>query len=103
MIVVSEFGRTAAENGSRGTDHGIGGLALLLGGAVRGGRVAGAWPGLSQSALYEGRDIRSTTDYESLFKAALISRLDLFPAVVEDEVFPNSRALAPAEHLFRSS
>lgn len=51
VIVVSEFGRTAAENGSRGTDHGIGGLALLLGGAVRGGRVAGAWPELSQSAL----------------------------------------------------
>jgi uncharacterized protein (DUF1501 family) len=102
IIVVSEFGRTAAENGSQGTDHGVGGLALVLGGAVKGGRVAGAWPGLSQAALYEGRDLRPTTDYESLFKAALISRLGLAPAVVEDKVFPNSRALTPAENLFRT-
>ena len=99
-MVVSEFGRTAAENGSRGTDHGVGGLALFLGGAVKGGRVAGDWPGLSEAALYEGRGLRSMTDYESLFKAVLISRLGLSPAVVEDEVFPDSRALAPAEDLF---
>lgn len=102
VMVVSEFGRTAAENGSEGTDHGAGGLALVLGGAVRGGRIAGAWPGLSQTALYEDRDIRPTTHYESLFKATLISHLALAPAVVEDTIFPNSRALAPAENLFRT-
>ena len=101
VMVVSEFGRTAAENGSRGTDHGVGGLALLLGGAVKGGRVAGAWPGLTRTALYEGRDVRPTTHYESLFKAALIGHLGVSPAVVEDRVFPQSRALAPAEELLR--
>ena len=101
VMVVSEFGRTAAENGSRGTDHGVGGLALLLGGAVKGGRVAGAWPGLTRTALYEGRDVRPTTHYESLFKAALIGHLGVSPAVVEDRVFPQSRTLAPAEELLR--
>ena len=101
VMVVSEFGRTAAENGSRGTDHGVRGLALLLGGAVKGGRVAGAWPGLTRTALYEGRDVRPTTHYESLFKAALIGHLGVSPAVVEDRVFPQSRALAPAEELLR--
>ncbi len=103
IIVVSEFGRTAAENGSNGTDHGVGGLALLLGGAVKGGRVLGPWPGLSQAALHEGRDLRPTVDYESLFKAMLIDHLHLSPASVEDKVFPNSRPLEPATDLFRST
>ena len=102
VMVVSEFGRTAAENGSRGTDHGVGGLALLLGGAVRGGRVAGTWPGLGPADLHEGRDVRPTTAYESLFKAALIDHLGVAPAVVEDEVFPDSGELAPMENLFRA-
>ena len=102
VMVVSEFGRTAAENGSNGTDHGVGGLALLLGGAVKGGRVVGAWPGLGQAALHEGRDLRPTTDYESLFKAALIERLGVAPAVIEEKVFPDSRASAPARDLFRA-
>ena len=102
VMVVSEFGRTAAENGSRGTDHGVGGLALLLGGAVKGGRIAGVWPGLGPAALHEGRDIRSTTDYESLFKGVLIGHLGVSPAAVEDAVFPDSRDLAPAEDLFRA-
>ena len=102
VLVVSEFGRTAAENGSRGTDHGVGGLALLLGGAVKGGRVAGAWPGLTPAALYEDRDIRPTTHYESLFKSALIRHLGASPSTVEDKVFPRSRSLAPAEDLFRT-
>ena len=103
VTIVSEFGRTAAENGSKGTDHGVGGLALLLGGAVNGGRVGGDWPGLGRTALYEGRDVRPTTAYESLFKAALIGHLGVPPAVVEDEVFPGSRDLAPAEKLFRTA
>lgn len=102
VMVVSEFGRTAAENGSGGTDHGTGGLSLLLGGAVRGGRVAGEWPGLSQTALKEGRDIRPTMRYESLFKATLINHLALAPAIVEEKIFPNSHTLAPAEDLFHT-
>lgn len=100
VVVVSEFGRTAAENGSKGTDHGVGGVAFMMGGAVRGGRVVGSWPGLSTRALYEGRDVRPTTDYESLFKAVLVEHLGLSAAVVEDRILPNSRRSAPAEGLF---
>ena len=100
VIVVSEFGRTAAENGSRGTDHGTGGLALLAGGAVAGGRIVGDWPGLSDRALYEGRDVLAANSYERLFKAVLIGHLGLDPGFVEDRVFPASRAQSPTDGLF---
>ena len=92
VLVVSEFGRTAAENGSRGTDHGTGGVALLAGGAVRGGRVLGDWPGLAQRDLYEGRDLHAANAYEDLFAAALVDHLGLAPDVVERSVLPSSRA-----------
>ena len=102
VIVLSEFGRTAAENGSRGTDHGVGGIALLLGGAVAGGRLAGEWPGLSERALYEGRDVQPTTDYRALLKAMLRERMSLDVGFIEDTVFPGSRTVPAAEGLFRS-
>ena len=70
---------------------------------MNGGRVGGDWPGLSGPALYEGRDVRPTTAYESLFKAALIGHLGVSTAVVEDQVFPDSRGLAPVENLFRTA
>ncbi|HEV8680812.1 MAG TPA: DUF1501 domain-containing protein [Stellaceae bacterium] len=101
VMVVSEFGRTAAENGSRGTDHGTGGLALLAGGAVAGGRIVGDWPGLSERALYEGRDVLAANAYERLFKAVLIGHLGLDPGFVEDRVFPASRAQLRMDGLFR--
>ena len=101
VMVVSEFGRTAAENGSRGTDHGTGGLALLAGGAVAGGRIVGDWPGLSDRALYEGRDVLAANAYERLFKAVLIGHLGLDLGFVEDRVFPASRAQSPMDGLFR--
>lgn len=101
VMVVSEFGRTAAENGSSGTDHGTGGLALLAGGAVAGGRIAGDWPGLSDRALYEGRDVLAANTYERLFKAVLIGHLDLDLGYVEDRVFPDSRAQSPMDGLIR--
>ena len=66
LVTLTEFGRTARENGNRGTDHGHGSVALVLGGAVRGGRVHGRWPGLEPGALYEGRDLAVTTDYRDL-------------------------------------
>ncbi len=103
VIVLSEFGRTAAENGSRGTDHGVGGIALLLGGAVAGGRFIGDWPGLSERALYEGRDVQPTTDYRVLLKAMLRDRMGLDEAFIEDTVFPASRAVPAANGLFRSA
>jgi uncharacterized protein (DUF1501 family) len=66
VLVMSEFGRTVAENGTGGTDHGHGNAMWVLGGKVRGGRVLGDWPGLDESALYEGRDLAITTDFRSV-------------------------------------
>lgn len=103
VIVVSEFGRTVAENGSQGTDHGVGGLAMLAGGAVQGGRIAGRWPGLSAGDLHEGRDLRVTSHYESIFKAALIARLGIREGILEETVFPQSRGAPPMEGLFRTA
>lgn len=101
VVVVSEFGRTAAENGTRGTDHGTGGLALLAGGGVKGGKVGGRWPGLSPAGLYQNRDLHPTTSLESIFKAALIDHLRLSPSYVEDTVFPDSRDIPPLSGAFR--
>lgn len=100
VLVVSEFGRTAAENGAGGTDHGTGGLAMVLGGALGGGRLLGDWPGLSTGALYEGRDLAAPNALESLFKAALIGHMGLAPAQVDESVFPASAHLAPLPGLF---
>lgn len=101
VIAVTEFGRTVAENGSRGTDHGTGAVALLMGGAVQGGRVAGAWPGLGERARFEGRDLMPTTDMRSVFKSALRDHLGLDEAKIEDRVFPMSRQARPMDDLIR--
>lgn len=93
VLVVTEFGRTAVPNGTNGTDHGSAGAALLLGGAVKGGRTVADWPGLEN--LYEGRDLAPTTDLRSLFKAVLEQHLRIDPARIDDEIFPQS-ADAPA-------
>jgi uncharacterized protein (DUF1501 family) len=77
VAVVSEFGRAVKPNGSNGTDHGAGGLAFLLGGAVAGGKIRGEWPGLSLSDRYEGRDLRPTGDLRALFAGLLIEHLHL--------------------------
>jgi uncharacterized protein (DUF1501 family) len=100
VLVVTEFGRAVAPNGSGGTDHGTAGAAFVAGGAVRGGRVISDWPGLSQRALYEQRDLRPTLDLRALFKAALAAQLGLGEAALETEVFPDSRAVTPLEGLF---
>ena len=92
VLIVTEFGRAVAPNGSGGTDHGTGGAAFVAGGAVRGGRVISDWPGLGQRALYEERDLRPTLDLRALFKAALAAQLGLGEATLETDVFPDSRA-----------
>ena len=102
IAAVTEFGRTVRVNGTRGTDHGTATAALLLGGAVRGGRVVAEWPGLGDRDLFEGRDLRPTADIRSVFKGLLIDHLDMSPALVEEEVFPDSRAATPWENLVRS-
>ena len=70
LMVTTEFGRTAAQNGSLGTDHGYAHCGVFLGGSVRGGRVHGAWPGLAPGSLNEGRDLRYTLDFRDVFVAA---------------------------------
>lgn len=77
VVVMSEFGRTARENGNRGTDHGHGTVMMVLGGRVRGGLVHGQWPGLEAAALYQGRDLAVTTDFRSVIAALLAHHLDL--------------------------
>ena len=83
LLAVTEFGRTAKENGTRGTDHGTASAALVLGGGVKGGRVVTDWPGLSASALHDGRDLRLTTDLRSVMTECLdavgLSRREVFP------------------------
>lgn len=101
VIAVTEFGRTAAPNGTGGTDHGVGGAAFLLGGAVAGGRVVTDWPGLAQANLYQGRDLRPTLDLRALFKAVLQDHLGLASSAIESDVFPDSRAIKPLRDLFR--
>ena len=73
VVTMSEFGRTARENGNRGTDHGHANVIFVLGGPVKGGRVYGRWPGLDQSQLYEGRDLAVTTDFR-LVLSEVVSR-----------------------------
>jgi uncharacterized protein (DUF1501 family) len=90
VAIVTEFGRTAAVNGTGGTDHGSGGVMFLAGGAIRGGRVAGDFAGLGNAALYEQRDLRATTDLRGVFKGVLAAHLGVSESALEREVFPSS-------------
>lgn len=102
VAVVTEFGRTVHVNGTRGTDHGTATAALLLGGAVDGGRVLTDWPGLRKADLYEGRDLMPTTDARSVFKGVLGDHLDIPGSLLERSVFPDSGAAPPMKGLIRS-
>lgn len=75
VLTMSEFGRTARQNGNRGTDHGSGTAFFALGGGVRGGRVLGDWPGLAPGKLFEGRDLAITTDYRDFFAEACVRHM----------------------------
>jgi uncharacterized protein (DUF1501 family) len=99
VIVATEFGRTAHPNGTGGTDHGQASAAMLLGGAVAGGKVIADWPGLSQGALYEGRDLKPTTDLDALIAGALAQHYALDSARVMTTLFPESRGLASRQQL----
>ncbi len=103
VAVVTEFGRTAAINGTGGTDHGTGGSAFLAGGAVNGGRIAGDWPGIAKSQLNEGRDLRTTTDMRALFKGVLHDHLDVASAALDRSVFPDSGAARAVAGLVRGA
>jgi uncharacterized protein (DUF1501 family) len=102
VLVVTEFGRTAAMNGTRGTDHGTGGCAFLVGGAVRGGRVIADWPGLARTALLDGRDLRPTLDLRSLFKAVLDEHMRVDARALATRIFPDSSGARPLQGLIRA-
>ena len=95
LVTMSEFGRTARQNGTGGTDHGHANAMFVLGGGVKGGKVYGRWPGLAPEQLNEGRDLKVTTDFrqvlgEAAFKTLGSKNLDL--------VFPGSE-LKPGQFL----
>ena len=95
VIVATEFGREVAVNGTLGTDHGTGGAAFVLGGAVKGGRVLADWPGLSKRDRFEGRDLRITTDLRAVMKGVLSDHLRLPAATLDTSVFPGSGGVPP--------
>jgi uncharacterized protein (DUF1501 family) len=102
VLMITEFGRTAAINGTRGTDHGTATAAFLAGGAVAGGRVIADWPGLSARALYQGRDLAPTLDLRAVLKGILAQHLAVPPRALEQAVFPDSSAAAPLRDLLRA-
>jgi uncharacterized protein (DUF1501 family) len=99
VVVATEFGRTVRPNGTGGTDHGQASAAMLLGGAVAGGKVVADWPGLSQGALYEGRDLKPTTDLDALIAGALAQHYATEPVRMMTTLFPESRGSAVRQPL----
>jgi uncharacterized protein (DUF1501 family) len=102
VLVATEFGRTAAANGTGGTDHGTGAAALLAGGAVQGGRVLADWPGLATSALHEGRDLRPTLALDALIATAAAECFGLDRERVGRTLFPRMAAGQPLPRLVRA-
>ena len=98
VLTMSEFGRTVAENGNGGTDHGHATAMLVLGGGVRGGQVYGRWPGLGRERLYEGRDLAVTTDFRTLFAEIVTHHLGIRET---SRVFPGWPATGPALGVMR--
>ena len=95
ILLMTEFGRTAAQNGTGGTDHGTATVAFLIGGAVKGGRVVSNWPGLASKNLYAGRDLYPTSDLRSVIKGVLNQHLGIDKSALESVVFPGSLTAAP--------
>ncbi len=95
VAVVTEFGRTARINGTDGTDHGTGTVAVLIGGALKGGRVIADWPGLKVANLHEGRDLAPTTDLRAVMKGVLKDHLRLDEPALAATVFPGSDSVQP--------
>ena len=88
VLAMTEFGRTARENGTKGTDHGTGAALLMAGGAIAGGKVHGDWPGLGELDLYQGRDLMPTQDIRAYAGAALSGLFGLNAGTLENSVFP---------------
>ncbi|WP_224826619.1 DUF1501 domain-containing protein [Cognatishimia sp. MH4019] len=88
VLAMTEFGRTARENGSKGTDHGTAGAMIMAGGSIRGGKVYGTWPGLSDAALYEGRDLMPTRDVRAYAGWVMRGLFGLQSSRIETAIFP---------------
>lgn len=88
LLAMTEFGRTVAENGTKGTDHGTGGAMLIAGGALKGGRVMGAWPGLAEAALYQRRDLMPTSDVRAWAAWAMRGLYGFDRSLLESSIFP---------------
>jgi uncharacterized protein (DUF1501 family) len=99
VVVATEFGRTARINGTEGTDHGTGTIALLAGGAIKGGRVITDWPSLKPASLYQQRDLMPTTDLRAVIKGVLADHLGLSERVLAEAVFPDSAGAKPMKGL----
>jgi uncharacterized protein (DUF1501 family) len=102
VLVATEFGRTAAENGTGGTDHGTASAAMLVGGAVAGGRVIADWPGLRSADLYEGRDLKPTAGLDALIAGAAAESLRLDPQRTAAALFGQTAARRPIEGVVRA-
>ncbi len=102
VMVVTEFGRTAAMNGTRGTDHGTATCCFLVGGAIAGGRVVTQWPGLAPADLYQGRDLMPTQDLRGVYKAVLADHLAIDRGRLERTVFPDSGTIKPLSGLIKA-
>jgi uncharacterized protein (DUF1501 family) len=92
LVTMSEFGRTAEENGDNGTDHGHGSVMMVLGGPVAGGKMYGRWPGLEKEQLFEGRDLDVTTDFRAVLSELVSGHLGQKDIA---QVFPGYKAGAP--------
>ena len=99
VVLITEFGRTAHINGNDGTDHGTATVALLAGGALKGGRVIADWPGLKEADLYEKRDLKPTADLRAVLKGLLRDHLRADEQRLEATVFPDSAAAKPLQGL----
>jgi len=95
VTLVTEFGRTARINGNEGTDHGTATVALIAGGALKGGRVIADWPGVKEADLYEKRDLKPTTDLRAVLKGLLRDHLRVDASALTADIFPGSDAIAP--------
>jgi uncharacterized protein (DUF1501 family) len=100
--VATEFGRTVNANGTGGTDHGTGAAAILVGGAVQGGRVLADWPGLAPANLLEGRDLKPTLELDVLIASACAETFLLEPEGATRILFPNSGPRKLVQRLLRA-
>ena len=102
VLVATEFGRTAAANGTGGTDHGTAAAAMLVGGAVQGGHIVTDWPGLAQANLFEGRDLKPTLPLDTLVGTACAEGFGLESEKVTRVLFPHSPRGKPLPRLLRA-